>query len=274
MSTSTPSSPPSSPIDSALPLHGRHALITGASRGIGAAIARALAGAGAAVTLAGRGGDALDALAAELCARGHAVHVVSMDVTDEAAVRAGCAGAEAALGAIDVLVNNAGVAESAPFPRMDRDHWERMLAVNLTGPFLCCRAVLPGMIDRSFGRIVNIASTAGLRGYAYVAAYSAAKHGVIGLTRSLALETARRGITVNAVCPGYTQTSMLERTIANIQAKTGRTAEEARAELVRGNPQGRLIQPEEVAATVLWLCAPGSESVTGQSIALAGGEVM
>jgi 3-hydroxybutyrate dehydrogenase len=270
MSTATPTSAQ----DSSLHLHGRHALITGASRGIGAAIAGALARAGAAVTLAGRGRDARDALAAELRAHGHAVHVVTMDVTDEAAVRAGCAGAEAAQGAIDILVNNAGVAESAPLARMDRDHWDRMLAVNLTGPFLCCRAVLPGMLDRSFGRIVNIASTAGLRGYAYVAAYSAAKHGVIGLTRSLALETARRGITVNAICPGYTQTSMLERTIANIQAKTGRTAEEARAELVRGNPQGRLIQPEEVAGTVLWLCAPGSESVTGQSIALAGGEVM
>ncbi|HWN68193.1 MAG TPA: SDR family NAD(P)-dependent oxidoreductase [Haliangium sp.] len=271
MSTSTPKAATDSTLHL---LHGRHALITGASRGIGAAIARALARAGAAVTLAGRSRDALDALAAELYARGHAVHVVSMDVTDENAVHGGCAGAEAALGSIDILVNNAGVAESAPLARMDREHWDRMLAVNLTGPFLCCRAVLPGMLDRSFGRIVNIASTAGLRGYAYVAAYSAAKHGVIGLTRSLALETARRGITVNAICPGYTQTSMLERTISNIQAKTGRTAEEARAELVRGNPQGRLIQPEEVAATVLWLCAPGSESVTGQSIALAGGEVM
>jgi NAD(P)-dependent dehydrogenase (short-subunit alcohol dehydrogenase family) len=281
MSMSTPSPDPSLQL-----LHGRHALITGAGRGIGAAIARALAGAGAAVTLAGRSRDALDALAAELhgrsaapgrgaaSGRGAAVHVMSMDVTDEGSVRAGCAGAEAALGPIAILVNNAGAAESAPLARMGRDHWDRMLAVNLTGPFLCCRAVLPGMLDRSFGRIVNIASTAGLRGYAYVAAYSAAKHGVIGLTRSLALETARRGITVNAICPGYTQTDMLERTVANIQAKTGRTAEEARAELVRGNPQGRLIQPEEVASAVLWLCAPGSESVTGQSIAVAGGEVM
>lgn len=257
-----------------LDLHGRHALITGAGRGIGAAIARALADAGAAVTLAGRSADVLEALAAELRARGAAVHPVSMDVTDEGAVHAACAGAEAALGPIAILVNNAGMAASAPLARMDRDHWERVLAVNLTGPFLCCRAVLPGMLDRSYGRIVNIASTAGLRGYAYVAAYSAAKHGVIGLTRSLALETARRGVTVNAICPGYTQTEMLERTIANIQAKTGRTAEEARAELVRGNPQGRLIQPEEVASMALWLCAPGSESVTGQSIAVAGGEVM
>jgi NAD(P)-dependent dehydrogenase (short-subunit alcohol dehydrogenase family) len=157
---------------------------------------------------------------------------------------------------------------------MDRDHWDRMLGINLTGVFLCCRAVLPGMLQRQFGRIVNIASTAGLRGYAYVAAYAAAKHGVIGLTRSLALETARRGITVNAVCPGYTETDMLERTIANIQAKTGRTAGEARAELTRSNPQDRLIQPEEVAAAVVWLCGPGTASVTGQSIVVAGGEVM
>jgi 3-hydroxybutyrate dehydrogenase len=255
-------------------LHGRHALVTGAGRGIGAAVARALARAGAAVTLAGRHRDALDALAADLQAHGARAHVVSMDVTDEAAVHAGCADAEAALGAIDILVNNAGAAESAPLSRMDRAHWDRMLGVNLTGVFLCCRAVLPGMLDRKFGRIVNIASTAGLRGYAYVAAYTAAKHGVIGLTRALALETARRGITVNAVCPGYTETDMLERTIANIQAKTGRSAGEARAELQRSNPQDRLIQPEEVAAAVLWLCGPGTDSVTGQSIAVAGGEVM
>jgi NAD(P)-dependent dehydrogenase (short-subunit alcohol dehydrogenase family) len=268
MTTSSPDSP--------RVLHGRHALITGAGRGIGAAIARALAGAGAQVTLAGRSRDPLDALAAELhAAELHGgVHVVTMDVTDEDAVRAGCADAVAALGPIDILVNNAGAAESAPFARMERSLWERMLAVNLTGPFLCCRAVLPGMLDRASGRIVNIASSAGLRGYAYVAAYSAAKHGVIGMTRSLALETARRGVTVNAICPGYTRTEMLDRSIANIQAKTGRTAEEALAELVRGNPQGRLIEPEEIAAAVLWLCAPGSESVTGQAIALAGGEVM
>lgn len=255
-------------------LRGRHALVTGAGRGIGAAIARGLARAGAAVTLAGRQRDALDALAAEIQAHGTRVHVISMDVTDEGSVSAGCADAEAALGVIDILVNNAGAAESAPLARMDRAHWDRMLGVNLTGVFLCCRAVLPGMMQRKLGRVVNIASTAGLRGYAYVAAYTAAKHGVIGLTRALALEAARRGVTVNAVCPGYTETDMLERTIANIQAKTGRTADEARAELQRTNPQDRLIQPEEVAAAVVWLCGPGTDSVTGQSIAVAGGEVM
>lgn len=260
--------------DSQRLLRGRHALVTGAGRGIGAAIARRLAREGAAVTLAGRQRDALDALAAELHAHGTHVHAVSMDVTDERSVHAGCVDAEAAIGAIDILVNNAGTAESAPLARMDRDHWERMVGVNLTGVFLCCRAVLPGMLEREFGRIVNIASTAGLRGYAYVAAYTAAKHGVIGLTRALALETARRGVTVNAVCPGYTETEMLERTIANIQAKTGRTAGEARAELQRSNPQDRLIQPEEVAAAVVWLCGPGTDSVTGQSIVVAGGEVM
>jgi len=260
--------------DSPRSLHGQHALVTGGARGIGAAIARALARAGAAVTLAGRQRDALDALAAELHAHGTRVHVVTMDVTDEGTVNAGFADAEAALGSVDILVNNAGAAESAPVSRMGRDHWDRMVGVNLTGAFLCCRAVLPGMLDREFGRIVNIASTAGLRGYAYVAAYTAAKHGVIGLTRALALETARRGITVNSVCPGYTETDMLQRTISNIQAKTGRTAGEARAELQRTNPQDRLIQPEEVAGAVVWLCSPGSESVTGQSIVVAGGEVM
>lgn len=269
---------------SSMPLRARHALITGASRGIGAAIARALAGAGAAVTLAGRDRAALDQVAASIAsdiatdsagqgAPGRA-RVATLDVTDEQAVRAACAAAAEALGPIDVLVNNAGAAGSAPFARMDRGHWDAMLAVNLTGVFLCCRAVLPAMLERGHGRVVNIASTAGLRGYAYVAAYAAAKHGVIGLTRALALETARRGVTVNAVCPGYTETDMVQRTIDNIQAKTGRTADQARAELLRHNPQGRLIQPEEIAAAVLWLCAPGAESVTGQAIAVAGGEVM
>lgn len=260
--------------DTAHPLAGRHALITGAGRGIGAAVARDLAAAGARVTLAGRGRDALDAVAAEIAEHGGRAAVRIMDVADEASVERGFADAAAALGPVDILVNNAGVGESAPFHKMDRELWDRVLAVNLTGVFLCCRAAMPAMLSRRSGRIINIASTAGLRAYAYVAAYVASKHGVIGLTRALALETARKGITVNAVCPGYTETDMAAGAIANIQATTGRTAEEARDVLVRFNPQGRLVQPAEVANAVRWLCLPGSESITGQAIAVAGGEVM
>lgn len=261
-------------IDTTHPLAGRHALITGAGRGIGAVVARDLAAAGARVTLAGRGRDALDAVAAEIAEHGGHAAVRIMDVADEASVDRGFADAAAALGPVDILVNNAGVGESAPFHKMDRELWDRVLAVNLTGVFLCCRAAMPAMLSRRSGRIINIASTAGLRAYAYVAAYVASKHGVIGLTRALALETARKGITVNAVCPGYTETDMAAGAIANIQASTGRTAEEARDVLVRLNPQGRLVQPAEVANAVRWLCLPGSESITGQAIAVAGGEVM
>jgi NAD(P)-dependent dehydrogenase (short-subunit alcohol dehydrogenase family) len=171
-------------------------------------------------------------------------------------------------------VNNAGAAESAPFERTDAGMLDRMLAVNLTGTFLCCRAVLPGMREAGWGRIVNVASTAGLKGYAYVSAYCAAKHGVVGLTRSLALETARDGVTVNAVCPGYTDTDMTRQTLETIRTRTGRDHDTARDELVRHNPQGRLVDPREVAEAVAWLCEEGSAAVTGQAIAVAGGEVM
>ena len=180
----------------------------------------------------------------------------------------------AAFGPVAILVNNAGAAESAPFVRTSLALLRRMLEVNLIGTFLCSRAALPDMLEAGFGRIVNVASIAGLKGAAYVSAYCAAKHGVIGLTRALALETATKGITVNAVCPSYTDTDMTRAAVANIVAKTGRSAADAEMELVRKNPQGRLIRPEEVAATVLWLCAPGAEAITGQAIAVAGGEVM
>ena len=251
-------------------LDGRHAVVTGGGRGIGAAVADALAAAGARVSLMGRDEAQLEAKV-ETLPVGRAVRC---DVTDEASVAAAFAEAARAFGPVTILVNNAGAAESAPFGRTSLELFRRMLDVNLIGTFLCSRAALPDMLEASFGRIVNVASIAGLKGAAYITAYCAAKHGVIGLTRALALETAAKGITVNAVCPTYTDTDMAQRAIANIALKTGRSRAEAEAELVRKNPQGRLIRPEEVAATVLWLCAPGTDAITGQAIAVAGGEVM
>jgi NAD(P)-dependent dehydrogenase (short-subunit alcohol dehydrogenase family) len=251
-------------------LERRHAVVTGGGRGIGAAIADALADAGARVTLMGR-------REAPLQEKAHALpmaRAVVCDVTEEDSVAAAFAEAAEAFGPVALLVNNAGAAESAPLLRTSLELFRRLLDVNLIGTFLCSRAALPGMLEAGFGRIINVASVAGLKGAAYVSAYCAAKHGVIGLTRALALETATRGITVNAVCPSYTDTEMAQRAIANIVAKTGRSAAEAETALVGKNPQGRLIRPDEVAAAVLWLCAPGSEAMTGQAIALAGGEVM
>ena len=253
------------------PLHGRHALVTGAARGIGAAVARMLALQGAKVSLLGRNLNALDDLRATLPGGPHLS--VAADIGNAEAVQAAFTQARDALGPITILVNNAGQAESAPFGKTSLELWQRMLQVNLTGTFLCSQAALPDMLAAGTGRIVNVASTAGQKGYPYVAAYTAAKHGVIGLTRSLALELARKGITVNAVCPGYTDTDILRESIANVVAKTGRSADEAMAEFTAGNPQRRVIQPDEVADAVRWLCGDAAASVTGQSISVSGGEV-
>jgi NAD(P)-dependent dehydrogenase (short-subunit alcohol dehydrogenase family) len=248
-------------------LKGKHAVVTGASRGIGLAIARALLAQGARVTLMARDAAALEAAAAGL---GSDTAWQTSDVTDAASVDAAFARA----GAVDILVNNAGQPASAPFGRTDAALWQRMLDVNLTGAYHCIQAALPGMLDLGWGRIVNVASTAGLTGYRYVAAYCAAKHGLVGLTRALALEVAARGVTVNAVCPGFTETDIVRDAVANIVRKTGRSEDQARAELAAVNPQGRLVQPDEVAHAVAWLCMPGASAMNGQAVAVAGGEVM
>ena len=252
-------------------LAGRHAVVTGASRGIGAVIAGALAAAGARLSLLARDKAALGELVERLGAD-QALAAVA-DVTEGASVRSALAAARRTFGPVHILINNAGQAASAKFTDTGEALWNRILAVNLTGAYLCTHECVSDMLELNFGRIVNIASTAGLRGAPYVSAYASSKHALIGLTRSLALEYATSNITVNAVCPGYTDTEMVRSAVANIGRKTGRSEQQALAALVATNPQGRLIQPEEIAHTVLWLCSPGAESITGQSIALAGGAV-
>ncbi len=251
-------------------LDGHHALVTGGGTGIGAAIARALAAEGARITLVGRHQDVLEQAASAI--EGAAVAVA--DVTDRAAVDSALEAARAAHGPVTILVNNAGAAESAPFAKVSAESWRRMMSVNLDALLHCTQAALPDLLAAPAGRIVTIASVAGLKGYAYTAAYVAAKHGAVGFTRALAAEYSRSPLTVNAVCPGFTETAMVEGAVANIKAETGRSADEARTALARFNPQGRLVTPGEVAAAVLWLCLPESGSVTGQAIAVAGGEVM
>jgi 3-hydroxybutyrate dehydrogenase len=244
-------------------LAGRRVLITGGGTGTGADLARGFAEAGAEVVVAGRRAEPLEAVAARL----PRTRALTADVTDEASVAA----LFAAAGPVDIIVANAGAAESAPFAKTTLAQWNAMLAVNLTGVFLTLRAGLSQFTG--WGRLISVASTAGLKGYAYVAPYAAAKHGVVGLTRSLALEVAKEDVTVNALCPGFLDTEMTERSIANIMEKTGKPRDAALAALTRTNPQGRLIAPAEVTAAALWLCAPGSDGVNGQAIAIAGGEV-
>lgn len=262
---------PTQTSDSALA--GKHALVTGGGRGIGAAVAKQLLLHGARVSLVGRNASVLAGTVAELLPFGEVTYFTG-DVERLASVTQAFDQARERFGPIAILINNAGQAASAPFLKTDEAIWQQMLAVNLTGTFHCTRDALPDMLSAQWGRVVNIVSTAGLTGYGYVSAYCAAKHGVIGLTRSLALEMATKGITVNAVCPGYTETDIVKDALANIVARTGRTEQQARTDLAAGNPQKRLVQPDEVAHAVLWLCLPGSDAMTGQALAVAGGEVM
>lgn len=249
----------------AISLNGQHAIVTGGARGIGAAISAALVRAGARVTIMGRDNAVLERHARTL---GSAAAAIICDVTDDKSI----AEAFARAGPAQILVNNAGQAKSEKFVNTGRDLWDRMIAVNLTSTYLCTAQVLPAMLKAGSGRIVNIASTAGVRGAARLTAYSAAKHGVVGLTHSLALETVKSGITVNAVCPGFTETDMTEQGVQELMEGKKVSREEARTMILRVIPRGVMTSPEEVAATVLWLCSPESSAVTGQAIVVAGGE--
>jgi 3-hydroxybutyrate dehydrogenase len=246
-------------------LAGKRALVTGGGRGIGAAIARRLAGAGAHVTVWGRGGNDLEAIAREL---GGVVFVV--DLVDRAATDR----ALNDVGPIDVLVNNAGAAESAPFDRTTDAIWDRIIELDATAPFRVIRALVPRMIEAGWGRVINVASNAGVSGYGYTSAYCAAKHAMVGMTRALAIDLARTGVTINALCPGWVDTQMVDQAVARIAAKTGRSEDTARASLIAMNPQRRLIDPDEVAHAALMLCAHEARGIHGQTVVIDGGAVL
>ena len=247
-------------------LEGRHALITGGGTGIGAATARQLSAAGAKITVTGRRREPLEAIAGEV---GGAI--AQCDVTDRAAVDRAFDEARAANGPIDILVVNAGIAESAPFHKMTRDSWDRIIATNLTGAFDCAQAALPDLLKSDNGRLVFIASVASLRGIPYAAHYGASKHGLLGLSRSLAAEYARSTMTVNAICPGYVDTPMTDQSVARVVEKTGRSDDDARAAITSMNASGRLVDPDGVANLVLTLCLPKSRDINGAALTIDGG---
>ncbi|HEU5087959.1 MAG TPA: SDR family NAD(P)-dependent oxidoreductase [Roseiflexaceae bacterium] len=249
-------------------LDGRVAVVTGAGRGIGRAIALILARNGASVALTGRNCERLDAVAAEIGAVGGRALVQAGDVSDHQRVRATFEAIRAQLGPVDILVNNAGITASNKFVNTDDETWERIMRVNATGPFYCCREVIPAMIERRWGRIINIASVAALNGLPYSAAYSASKHALLGLTRSIALEHASYGITANAICPGWTETDMLADSLGTIVARTGRTPDEARASILAMSGQSRFVSADEVATVALELAGPDSQA-NGQAVLLA-----
>ncbi|MEM7422759.1 MAG: SDR family NAD(P)-dependent oxidoreductase [Pseudomonadota bacterium] len=248
-----------------LALDGRSAFVTGGGTGIGAAIALSLADAGAAVTITGRREEPLQAIAD----RSDRIRWSLMDVTDEASVVRTIADA----GDVDIMIANAGVAETQPLRKNTLDFWDRVIATNLTGVMLCLRETVPGMAERGWGRAIAISSVAGLHGFKYGSAYTASKHGVLGLIKSVSDEVMTKGVTVNAICPGYVETPIVDRGAANITAKTGLSDAEARQTLGDLNPFGRLITVDEVSSAALWLCGPGSGAVTGVAIPINGGQV-
>ena len=246
-------------------LSGKRALVTGGGRGIGRAIAHRLAEEGAHVVVVGRTADEVNEVASQTGGT-----ALVLDIADRSAIER----ARDRMGAVDVLVNNAGMAESAPLERTTDEMWDRAFAVNVTSAFLLCRALLPPMVKAGWGRVINVASTAGLTGFAYTAAYCASKHAMVGLTRALALDVAKSRVTVNAVCPGWVRTRMTDEAIARIVSKTGRSEGDARHSLERMSPQGRLVEPEEVAHAIAMLCAESAGSIHGQTIVVDGGQVM
>lgn len=247
----------------------RHAFITGGGSGIGLATARVLAATGARLTLVGRSLDKVKAAADEF----EDAHAVACDVADEASVNAAFAAARDRYGSVDILINNAGVAPSAPFKDTTLALWNSVLTTNLTGAFLCTRAALPDMFDARWGRIVNVGSVCSLKGYAYVSAYVASKHGLLGFTRALAHETAKKGVTVNCVCPGYVDTPIITESVERITTKTSLSDAEAHQSLIQFNPQGRIITPEEVAAAIAYLCSEDAAATNGAALPITGGEI-